>query len=76
MCLYFCLGSEEGSGQEDQGQQQEQHKGSGPEQQEQRQPTVHQEEKGFLQKLKEVFWKPEDKEPEVEEIRKDRQKIS
>lgn len=42
----------------------------------QQQPATTQQERGFLQKLKDVFWKPEETEPQVEEIKKDSQKMN
>ena len=42
-----------------------------------KQQSITKHEKGFLQKLKDVFWKDEEKEPKVEEILdKDKHKMS
>jgi len=41
--------------------------------QQRKKQSVTKYEKGFLQKLRDVFWKPKEKEPKVEVLDKDKQ---
>ena len=63
--VYSVLGSEDSTQSGDQANKQQQ--------QRRKQQSVTKHEKGFLQQLRDVFWKPKEKEPKVEVLDRDKQ---